>query len=263
MSFRAGAVPSLAASHRQLGHGRVVLMGLAGGTACYLLAEVSTPTAVTSAAEHDLWLAQRLGFILAPALALWLGWLQRSWRRALIGGGCGLLIGWLCYQLCSGAFQPVLVALPILLGGVLAALCGAQRNDRLRCLAGRVAKGLLVGLLIGLVYFVLLNLGALAFWPRAGNVDYMGAYVRMMWRAGPFALGVCGAMLFPSIRWAAGLVRPPVGSSEAQHVLDQVLLLLRRETEPEERVVVFHHVRQRLETAVVVEAPLLMGPKSA
>jgi len=210
MSLWAGVAPPLAASYRQIGFGRVALVGLAGGSLCYLLAEVSTPSAVTSAEEHDLWLAQRLGFILAPALALWLGWLQRSWRRALIGGGCGFLSGWLCYQLCSGEFQPLLVALPVLLGGVLAAFCGSQRNDWLRCLPSRFAKGLLVGLLVGLVYFVLLSLGALAFWPRAGNVDYLGAYVRMMWRAGPFALGVCGAMLVPSIRWAAGLARTGV-----------------------------------------------------
>ena len=30
---------------------------------------------------------------------LWPGWLQRSWRRSLIGAGSGLLAGWLCYQL--------------------------------------------------------------------------------------------------------------------------------------------------------------------
>jgi len=182
-------------------------MGLAGGATCYLLAEVSTPSA-GSAEEHDLWLTQRLGFILAPVLALWLGWLQRSWGRALIGGGCGLLTGWLCHQLCAGAFQPILLALPILLGGVFAAFCGSQRNDWLRCLAGRFAKGLVVGLLIGLVYIALLSLGALVFWPRAGDVDYTVAYIRMTWRAGPLALGVSGALLFPSIRWAAALARP-------------------------------------------------------
>jgi len=205
MSFWTGVEPTPATPHRQIGLGLVLLMGLAGGALCYLLAEVSTPTTVTSAQEHDLWLAQRLGFILAPALALWLGWLQRSWRRALIGGGCGLLTGWLCYELCSGAFQPTLLALPILLGGVLAAFCGSQRNDWLRCLTGRFGRGLLVGLLIGSVYLALLSVGALAFWPHTGNVDYLGAYLSMMSRAGPLALGVSSAMLFPSIRWAAGL----------------------------------------------------------
>jgi len=189
-----------------MGHGRLILMGLAGGTLCYLLAGASTPSA-GSTEEHDLWLTQRLGFILAPALALWLGWLQRSWRRALIGAGCGLLTGWLCYQLSSGTFQPILPALPIVLGGVFGAFCGSQRNDWLPCLAGRFAKGLLVGLLIGLAYVALLNLGALVFWPHAGNVDYTAAYIRMTWRAGPLALGVAGAMLCPSIRWAAARTR--------------------------------------------------------
>lgn len=208
--FWAGVNPAPATSNRQTGHGRVVLMGLAVGTICYLLAEASIPRAVTSASEHDLWLAQRLGFILAPTLALWLGWLQRSWRRALIGACCGLVTGWLCYQLCRDAAQPILLALPILLGGVFAAFCGLHQEDWLRCLADRFAKGLLVGLLIGLAYNALLGLGARAFWPAAGNVDYTSAYIRMMWRAGPLALGVSGAMLFPSIRWAAGLARPRV-----------------------------------------------------
>jgi Ice-binding-like len=215
MSSWAGVAPTLATSNRRMGHVPVALMGLAGGALCYLLAEASIPSAVTSAEEHDLWLAQRLGFILAPALALWLGWLQRSWRRALIGGGCGLLTGWLCYQLCSGAFQPILLALPILLGGVLAAFCGLHRNDWLHCLAGRLAKGLLVGLLIALVYIALLSLGALAFWPRTGNVSYTGAYIRMMWRAGPLALGVASAMLLPSIRWAAGLAASTINGASS------------------------------------------------
>jgi len=191
-----------------MGHGWVVLMGLAVGTLCYLVAELSTPSAAASGEQHDLWLARRLGFILAPALALWLGWLQRSWRRALIWGVCGLLPGWLCYQLCSGAFQPILLALPILLGGVYAAFCGSRRDDWLRCLAVRFAKGLAVGLVIGLIYIDLLSLGAIAFWPHTGNADYTGAYLSMMWRTGPLALGVSGAMLFPSIRWASGLARP-------------------------------------------------------
>ena len=76
MSFGAVSAPTLATSDRQMGNGRVVLTGLGVGTLCYLLAQVSTPSAVTSAEQHDLWLTQRLGFILAPALALWLGWLQ-------------------------------------------------------------------------------------------------------------------------------------------------------------------------------------------
>lgn len=210
MSAWAGATSTPTMPNRQIGFGRVVLTGLAGGALLYLIAEVATPRAATSAEEHDLWFAQRLGFILAPFLALWLGWLERSWRRALIGCACGLPIGWLSYQLCSGAFPSVRLALPVLLGGVFAAFCGSRREDGLRCLAGRFAKGLLVGLVIGLVYTDLLSVGALAFWPGAGNVDYTGAYVRMMWRAGPLALGLSGAMLLPSVRWAAGLARPRV-----------------------------------------------------
>jgi len=208
MSLGAGGVPILVVADRPLGNSQVVLLGLAWGALCYLLAEFSTPSAVTSSEQHDLWLVQRLGFILAPTLALWLGWLQRSWRRALIGGAWGLLVGWVCSELCWSAAQPIRPALPIVLGGVFAAFCGSRSSDWLPGLAGRLAKGLLVGLLIGLVYTDLLSLGALAFWPGVGNVDYTGAHVRMMWRAGPLALAVSGAMLLPASRWAARLARP-------------------------------------------------------
>ena len=208
MNSWAGAAEALDRPHRRVGRGRVVLIGLAGGMLCYLLAEVSTPSVVTLAEEHDLWLTQRLGFLLAPALALWLGWLQRSWRRAAYGAGCGLVAGLLCYRLCSGAFQPALLALPILLAGVIAAFCTSQRDDWLRCLAGRLGKGFAVGLLVSLVYIDLLSLGAQAFWPTAGAGDYTSAHIRMMWRAGSLALGVSGALLLPLIHWAVGLGRP-------------------------------------------------------
>ncbi|HBL27730.1 MAG TPA: hypothetical protein DD490_12905 [Acidobacteria bacterium] len=195
-------------SHRQMDHERLVLIGLGSGTLCYLLAGLLTPRA-GSIQEHDLWLTQRLGFILVPALALGLGWLQRSWRRALIGGVFGLLIGWFCHRLCESTFQPILPALPILLGGVFAAFCGSQRADWLQGLGARLAKGLLVGFVIGVVYIALLSLGSLLFWPRAGDLDYTAAYIRMTWRAGPLAFSLVGALLFPSIRWAAALTQRP------------------------------------------------------
>ena len=203
-----GAAKAPTPRDRQLSGAWPVFMGLAGGALCYLLAEASIPSGMTTTAEHDFWLTQRLGFILVPALALWLGWLQRSWIRALIGGGCGLLVGWLCDQLCSSAFQPILLGLPILLGAVVAAFCASQRNDRLPRLAGRFGKALLVGLVLGMAYIVLLGLSEPILWPRSGNVEYTADYIRMMWRAGPLALGLCGAMLLPSLGWVADLARP-------------------------------------------------------
>jgi hypothetical protein len=192
--------------------GRIVASGLVAGALCYLVAGLSTPI-VASADEHDLGLTRRLGFILAPVLGLWLGWLQRSWRRALIGGSAGLLLGWLCLLLCSGPYRPVLLALPILLAAMFAACCGSQRHDWLRCLPLRFAKGLAVGLFIGLLYLALLGIGAQVLWPRTGSVDYLDAHIRMMWRAGPLALAVSGALLLPALRWAAGLTRAGVAAS--------------------------------------------------
>lgn len=163
---------------------------------------------MTSPGDHDLLVAQRLGFILAPAVGLWLGWLQRSWRRAMVGSGLGLLIGWLYFLLGSGGeVRAITLVVLSVLGGAFAASCGSNRSDWLRGLAGRFAKGLLAGFLLALVYTALISLGPLVFWPKSGNIDYLGAYLRMMWRAGPFALGLSGALLFLSIRWAVGLTR--------------------------------------------------------
>lgn len=223
MSVWVGVHTTVATPNRQPGNGLVIAMGLVVGSLCHMLAQASTSSAGTSLGDHDLLVSQRLGFILAPAVGLWLGWLQRSWRRAMIGSGLGLLIGWLYFLFCSaGEVRPITIVVLSVLGGVFAASCGSNRTDWLRGLAGRFAKGLLAGLLLGLVYTALISLGPLAFWPRSGNVDHLGAHLRMMRRAGPFALGLSGALLFPSIRWAVGLTRPrallqPIQPCEVAH----------------------------------------------
>lgn len=196
-----------AMSHRQRGSGgAAIATGLVVGSLCYLLVQASTSSVVTSPGDHDLLITRRLGFILAPAVGFWVGWLQRSWRRALLGGGLGLAMAWIYFLVCSSSEarigQFVVVSM---LGGTFAAFCGSNRSDWLHGLGGRFAKGLVAGFLFGLAYTALISVGARAFWPGSGNVDYLGAHIRMMWRAGPVALGLAAAVLFPFVRWALDL----------------------------------------------------------
>jgi hypothetical protein len=82
---------STAEGNREFDSGLVFLFGLVIGVLSYLAAEALTPRQVASPADHDLLLATRLGSIYTPAVGLWLGWLQRSWRRALIGAVVGVV----------------------------------------------------------------------------------------------------------------------------------------------------------------------------
>jgi len=80
-------------NNRKVGSGMVFLSGLAAGVVIYLFAECLTPKNVASPGDHDILLADRLGFIYTPLVGLWLGWLQRSWRRAIAGALVGVGIG--------------------------------------------------------------------------------------------------------------------------------------------------------------------------
>ncbi len=199
-----------AMSDRLRGSGEAIATGLAVGSLCYLLVEASTSAVATSPDHLDLLITRRLGFVLAPAVGFWVGWLQRSWRRALLGSGLGLAVAWIFFLVCSASEarigQFVVVSM---LGGTFAGCCGSRRSDWLHGLGGRFAKGLVAGSLFGLAYIALISVGARVFWPGSGNVDYLGAHIRMMWRAGPVALGLAGAVLFPFVRWALDLECSP------------------------------------------------------
>lgn len=71
------------------------------GVATYFLAESLVSQNVASPGDHDILLANRLGFIHAPVVGLWLGWLQRSWQRAAIGAVIGIIIGFIYMALCG------------------------------------------------------------------------------------------------------------------------------------------------------------------
>src|SRR5262245_38978695 len=98
--------------------GLFFLIGLIVGVICYFIAEALTPMQVANPGDHDILLANRLGFIYTPVVGLWLGWLQRSWPRALLGAFAGVAVG-LCYMyLCASRnFLAIMVGFPCLLGG--------------------------------------------------------------------------------------------------------------------------------------------------
>jgi len=197
------------AANRKLNGGLVFLMGLLAGVSCYLIAEALIPRHVASSGDHDILLANRLGFIFTPVVGLWLGWLQRSWRQALIAAAVGIAIGFGYRALCASRnFLAIMVGFPCLLGAVLAAVVGSNRSPWLSGLGARIGKGLLAGLVLGFVYMVVLNIaGGMVMTAHDDFADQTQGYVTMMWRAGPIALGLSGGLFFVLIRWAVGLTR--------------------------------------------------------
>jgi hypothetical protein len=195
--------------NRHVKAGFVFLVGVVVGVVCYLLAESTTPKNVASPGDHDVMLDQRLGFIYTPLVGLWLGWLQKSWRRALLAAGIGVVIGFIYMALCATRnFLAIMVGFPCLLGGLLAALAGSNRSAWPRQFAGRFGKGLLAGFVLGLVYMLTLNITGAMFtpFPLFGQ-DAPEGYISMMWRTGPIALGLASGLFFLLFRWAAGLIR--------------------------------------------------------
>ncbi len=197
------------AANRTVKGGLIFMMGLAAGVICYLMAEALIPKQVASPGDHDILLANRLGFIFAPVVGLWLGWLQRSWRQALLGAGVGVAIGFAYMALCASRnFLAIMVGFPCLLGGVFAVVLTSNRSPWLSGLGARLGKGLLAGLVLGFVYMVVLNVaGGMVMGAHEGFSNETENYVSMMWRAGPIALGVSSGFFFILIRWAVGLTR--------------------------------------------------------
>jgi len=87
---------------------------------------------------------------------------------------------------------------------------GSNRSHWLTGLGARLGKGLLAGLVLGFVYMVVLNMGiasGMFMSPDTHFRDQTQAYIAMMWRDGPLALGISSALFFVLIRWAVGLTR--------------------------------------------------------
>ena len=172
-----------ALSNRKMNAGLAFLCGLFAGVVCYLFAEWLVPKQVASSGDHDILLANRLGFIYTPVVGLWLGWLQRSWRRAAFGAAVGIVIGFFYMWLCASRnFLAIMVGFPCLLGCALAVVVGSNRSHWLMGLGARLGKGLFAGLVLGWVYMVVLNLGGEMMPPGPGQFKrHQGRRFRLSW----------------------------------------------------------------------------------
>jgi hypothetical protein len=141
-------------------------------------------------------------------VGLWLGWLQRSWQRAIIGALAGVGIGLAYMLLCASRnFLAIMVGFPCLLGGALAAIAASNRSHWFKGFGLRLGKGLVAGLVLGFTYMVILNTAGAMLPPSGDAADYIKSYIKMMWRDGPVALGISSALFFVLIKWAVGLSR--------------------------------------------------------
>jgi hypothetical protein len=190
--------------NRQFPTWMVLLQGLALGLAAFAVAELSLPGGL-EAGDHDMMLAQRLGLVYTPLVGAWLGWLQRSRRRALMGALAGTGIGIVYYLLCmSRDFLAIMVGFPALLGGGLAALVGSNRSQGVAAFFGRLARGLVAGLVLGVAYLFLLSFILNTF---VNPATLFTGYASHMWKGGLPAMAISSALFFVALRWAIGLVR--------------------------------------------------------
>lgn len=204
-------------NNRKMNLGMVFLTGLLVGVVCYLIAESLIPK-VPNPTQHDLCLANRLGFLYSSLAGIWLGWIQRSWHRALWGVAVGTAIGFAYMILCSTMdFFAIMVIFPCMLGGALALLNGSNQSHWLWGSLWRFGKGLLAGVVLGWVY--MFTLQTVFGWltrpdDYASEEIFAQTYVHKMWLAGPIALGFSSALFFILIRWAVGLAKVKLQSSE-------------------------------------------------
>lgn len=186
---------------RSLGKVRVFLTGATFGCVSFLAAIALIPGNVPSPSQHDLLLANNLGFVFPPLVGVWAGWVRRSWLWAGAGTAIGLAIGGGYYLLCGDDFLAVMVAFPCLLGGVASVAFGTGVRYWWHGILARLGKGLVAGFVLGFVYMLVLNVLGLGWFP----VDSTERYHQMMWTNGPIAMSVAGGLYLVLFVWASNL----------------------------------------------------------
>jgi hypothetical protein len=183
---------------------QVFLCGAGVGALSFIVAEFLNPKSGVTPSQHDLALAHRIGFVFPALAGWWAGWLQRSLARMIAGMTIGSGIGFIYASLCGTEFNflAILMGFPCCCGGLLAMLLGSNRDSWLTGLPARFFKGLVAGLVCGVVYTVLLNIVTAILLPYDFSTH---EYVRAMWRAGIPALGIAGGFFFLLLRWALKL----------------------------------------------------------
>jgi hypothetical protein len=176
-------------------------VGLAMGTMSFLLAKAAIPTSMQNVSDHDLMLANNLGFIFPPLLGFWVAVVRRSLVSAFSGIAVGVVIGCI-YKAVSGYdFFSVMVIYPCALGGLASLVLGAGRASWLAGALSRFFKGLLAGFVLGFLYMVILNV-------VMGIVVLVGPgnkYQDMMWIAGTTAMAIAGGVYLPLFHWSLNL----------------------------------------------------------
>lgn len=191
---------------RQLGRGAIAMAGMFVGGVSFLVAMWLIPADVRNLSEHDLRLANHLGFIYPPMLGLWAAWVRRSFPWAIFGVAAGVAIGAAYYALCGYNFLAVMIGFPCLLGGCTSVLLGTKHDSWIDGIPQRFFKGLMAGFVFGFVYAVLLNvIGAFLLPPFRPSVRQ---YSSMMWRAGTMAMIAGSGLYFILFHWSAGLRGP-------------------------------------------------------
>lgn len=200
---------------RRLGYGVISLVGMAVGAVSFVISMFLIPSNVPSTTEHDLRLANHLGFIYPALVGLWAAWVRRSVPWAIIGVFSGLTIGAAYYALCGEEFFAVMVWFPCLLGGCTSVLLGTKRDSWTKGVPQRFSKGLVAGFVLGFVYAVVLNvLGAFIFFILKGSPDSVADYSSMMWRSGTIAMAAASGLYFILLHWSAGLHPVPKDANE-------------------------------------------------
>ena len=181
----------------------VFCIGLLIGVAAFLLALLFIGRDVSTPGDHDLRLANNLGFIYAPLIGFWVGMVRRSLLWTLAGVGIGSAIGTLYKMLCGYDFLSVMVTYPCLLGGVASVALGYGRASWFDGVVARFFKGMAAGLVLGFTYMVVLNVLFFVRFPVFN--PWANDYRRIMWFAGTIAMGISSGLFLVLFHWSADL----------------------------------------------------------
>ena len=181
----------------------IFFVGLLLGIVSFVISMAMISPNVPTASEHDLQLANNLGFIYAPFIGMWAGLVRRSLLWTLAGVGIGLAIGSLYRWLSGYDFLSVMVAYPCLLGGLAAAALGRGQRSWSDGLFLRLLKGLYSCFVLGFLYMVGLNLLGAFLLPTFDSTT--DQYRSMMWVAGTIAMGFSSAVFLLLFHWSANL----------------------------------------------------------
>ncbi len=192
----------------------VCLAGAGIGALSFAVAMFLIPNDVASPSQHDLILAGNLGFIFPPLVGFWAGVVRRSLLWIMIGVSVGPVIGTLYKTFCGQEFDwfTVVIGLPCFLSGLTAAALGYGKHSWLDGVLGRFIKGLLAGLVLALVYFVILSAicsALIATFARPSDLvrPPIERFHAMMWCAGIVALSIAGGIYLPLFHRCANLKR--------------------------------------------------------